>query len=175
MSLRRVVLILVSMLMAAGIAAARPPGPCAGEAGCRGGPRAGHGAHGDDHAGFHALLDARDRIRRDVTQLPDGVETLTESDDPAVAEAIRTHVRAMYARLEEGRPIHARDPLFAELFRHADAIAMTMEPTPAGIRVRETSTDPWVVKLIQAHADVVNRFLANGHAEMRRNHPLPPR
>jgi hypothetical protein len=110
-----------------------------------------------------------------VTRLPDGVETLTESDDPEVAEKIRVHVRAMDARMKEGRPIHARDPLFAELFRHADAITMTIEPTQDGVRVRETSSDAWVVELIQAHAEVVSRFLANGHAEVRRNHDLPPR
>ena len=129
----------------------------------------------DDRATFHFLLGARDRIRREVVPLPDGVETLTESSDPEVAEKIRSHVRAMESRLLEGRPIHVRDPLFAEIFRHADAITLTFEPTPNGIRVRETSSDPWVVKLIQEHAAVVSRFLENGHAEVRRNHPLPPR
>jgi hypothetical protein len=41
--------------------------------------------------------------------------------------------------------------------------------------VVETSTDPYVVKLLQAHAEVVNGFIANGHAEMMKNHPLPAR
>jgi hypothetical protein len=31
------------------------------------------------------------------------------------------------------------------------------------------------VRLIQAHAEVVNRFLAHGMAEMHRDHPLPAR
>jgi len=128
-----------------------------------------------DHDVFLFLLDHRDDIRRRVTELPDGVETLTESADPKIADQVREHVRAMYARMKEGRPIHARDPLFAELFRHADAITMTLEPTEKGVRVRETSGDPYVAKLIKAHAEVVSRFLANGHAEMRRNHEVPAR
>jgi len=166
-------------LVAAGTASAACP--CAGSecrgaaaAGCQ--PGRGRGGHGDDdHATFQFLLDSRDRIRRQVTNLPNGVETLTESDDPEVAAKIETHVRAMEARLASGRPIHARDPLFAELFRHAAAIELVIEPTPKGVRVRETSGDPYVVELIQAHAQVVNAFVANGHAEMRKNHAVPPR
>jgi hypothetical protein len=33
--------------------------------------------------------------------------------------------------------------------------------TAQGVRVLETSLDPYVVRLIQAHADVVSAFLAN--------------
>ena len=135
----------------------------------------GDSAHQEDMALFHFLLDHREEIRRSVEELPDGVETLTESDDAEIAGKIREHVRAMYSRLEEGRPIHARDPLFAEIFRHADKIEMTMENTEEGLRVRETSADPYVAKLIKSHAEVVSGFLANGRAEMRKNHPVPER
>ncbi|AUX24248.1 uncharacterized protein SOCEGT47_047850 [Sorangium cellulosum] len=139
----------------------------------------GHGPMGGDSAGssdrelFHYLLDHRGQVRRQVTMLPDGVETLTESDDPAVAQGIRDHVQAMRRRMEERRPIHARDPLFAAIFAHADRIAMTTTPTEKGVRVKETSTSPEVVRLIQAHATVIDAFLANGHAEVRRDHAAP--
>jgi uncharacterized protein len=136
---------------------------------------AGGGDHGEDMALFHFLLDHRDEIRRSVKELPDGVETLTESDVQETAEKIREHVRSMYQRLEESRPIHARDPLFAEIFRNADKIEMSIEDTERGLRVRETSTDPYVAKLIKSHAEVVSQFLVNGHAEMRKNHPVPER
>ena len=108
-----------------------------------------------------------------MTNLPDGVETLTESDNPKVTEKLQAHVLSMYRRVEDGRPIHARDPLFAELFRHADRITMQLVKTGKGVRVIETSADPYVAKLIQAHAQVVNRFLQHGRTEMRKNHPLP--
>jgi len=131
--------------------------------------------HENDMAMFHFLLDRGDVIDRTVKELPDGVETVTESDDPEVAATIREHVRSMYARLEEDRPIHRRDPLFAEVFRHADAIEMTIEETEKGLLVRETSSDPYVAKLIKSHAQVVSAFIDNGRSEMRKNHAVPER
>jgi hypothetical protein len=47
--------------------------------------------------------------------------------------------------------------------------------TAGGVRVIETSKDAYVVKLLQAHAEVVSAFLANGMSEVMKNHPLPPR
>jgi hypothetical protein len=110
-----------------------------------------------------------------VKKLAEGVETLTESDDPKVAAVIRDHVESMYKRVEDGNPIHMRDPLFAAIFGHAGKISMKVEPTKKGVRVIETSADPYVAKLIQAHAEVVNLFIANGHAEVRKNHAVPER
>jgi hypothetical protein len=122
---------------------------------------------------FHQLVDNRAKITRVVTPRPDGVESLTESDDAAVASLIQEHVDAMAARVKEARPIHQRDPLFAEVFKHASKIAMRIEPTPKGVRVFETSTDAYAVKLIQAHAEVVSLFLKNGREEMMKNHAVP--
>ena len=82
---------------------------------------------------------------------------------------------ASLARVKEGRPIHRRDPLFAERFLYADRIEARHEPTAGGIRLVETSQDAYVVKLLQAHADVVSAFIAHGRAEMMKNHPVPPR
>ena len=134
-----------------------------------------HEGHQEDMQLFHALLDHRGAIDRRVTLRPDGIATVTESDNPAVAKMLQDHVDAMIARVTEARPIHQRDPLFREIFRHADRIEAQVERTPKGVRVVETSTDPYVVKLIQAHAEVVNGFIANGHAEMMKNHEVPPR
>jgi len=64
----------------------------------------------------------------------------------------------MSARVKEQRPIHMRDPLFREVFAHADKIVMRHENTPKGVKVVETSGDPYVAKLIQAHAEVVSLF-----------------
>jgi hypothetical protein len=120
--------------------------------------------------GIHALFAARDQIRRTVTQIPGGVKTTTESDDPAVVAQLREHVRSMFARLEDGRPIHARDPLFAALFENADKIHVQTENTPKGITVTETSDDPKVAALVRRHAEVVSQFIANGMQEMMRSH-----
>jgi len=129
----------------------------------------------EDRKSFHFLLANRARIRRTIKQLPNGVETVTESDDPEVAAGIQTHVAAMHVRLKEGRGIHLRDPLFREVFHHADEIHMTIEDIENGVRVTETSDDPYVASLVQAHAHVVSKFIEHGHDEVRRNHDVPPR
>lgn len=134
---------------------------------------------GADHAAdmelFHYLGDHGKEIRRTIKVIPKGVDTLTESDNPEVAEKIRRHVASMSSRVEQQRPIHMRDPLFAEVFKHAKQISMTHEATEKGVRVVETSDDPYVATLIQAHAEVVSLFIQNGRAEMMKNHDVPAR
>lgn len=142
-----------------------------GGRGRQGGP--GDAAHAVDMKAIQFLLANRSKIQRTVKNLPDGVETVTESDDPEVTKVLVEHVNAMYKRVEENRPIHARDPLFAELFRNASTLVMKVEKTEKGVKVIETSKNPFSAKLIQAHAKVVSLFLKNGHAEVRKNHAVP--
>ena len=122
---------------------------------------------------FHYLLDYRSEVTRSVKKLEHGVETLTESKNPEVASKIKEHVASMHQRVKEGRGIHMRDPLFAAIFRNTKSITMTVEPTEKGVRVIETSTQPFVAKLIQAHAEVVSKFIERGHSEVQKNHPVP--
>ena len=132
-------------------------------------------AHRADMLVFHQLFEHRAEITRQVVLRADGVDTITESTNPEVTRLLQTHVASMLARVKEGRAIHRRDPLFAELFRYADQIEASYESTAGGVRVIETSKDPYVVKLVQAHAKVVSAFLANGWSEIMKNHPVPPR
>ena len=134
----------------------------------------GHEQHADMQL-FHALFARRAEITREITLRPDGVESLTESGSPDVAEMLYAHVESMIARVKEARPIHQRDPLFREIVRNASRINAQYERTPKGIRVVETSSDAYVVKLIQAHAEIVTAFITNGHAEMMKNHAVPSR
>ena len=122
---------------------------------------------------FHSLLEDHQQIRRTVTKRDDGVETVTESDDPNVALAIQGHVAAMQRRVEKIQPIHMRDPLFAALFGKAATINMKITNTEKGVRDVESSDDPYVARLIQAHAAVVSKFAANGFPEARQNHAVP--
>lgn len=167
--------VLVVVLIAGGLFAQRGPGRGRG----KGGPGF-HGGRQDptfevDHKVIHFLLENGHKIRRQVKNLNNGIETLTESDDPRIAAKIQEHVAAMYDRLEDDRPIHMRDPLFRELFRHTDKIEMKSEETKKGIRVVETSKDAYVVKLLQEHAKVVSLFIKNGRAEAHKNHAVPTR
>lgn len=129
--------------------------------------------HDADRDVFQFLLTNHDKIKRTVKELPDGVETFTESENAEVAAKIKEHVEWMAHRIKETNPIRMRDPLFAEIFKHTDKIKMLHEDTDKGVRVIETSTDPYVVKLIQAHSKVVSGFVERGFAEAMKNHPVP--
>jgi len=150
---------------------AQPPGKGKGKGFGKGGG-GGPGMQADREI-FHFLLDNRKDIRRTITKLDDGVETLTESDKAEVTKKIQEHVESMHRRVSNGQGIHLRDPLFAEIFRYYDKIVMKIEKTAKGVKVKETSKDPYVIQLIQAHAEVVSKFIANGYDEVHRNHSLP--
>jgi hypothetical protein len=146
-----------------------------GRGGGPGGPGGPDERFAQDRNDFHYLLEHHTEIRRTVTNRPDGVQTLTESDNPEVAAKIQEHVDSMHDRIKNRLPIHMRDPLFAAVFGHADKIKMQWEATDKGVRVVETSDDPYVARLIQAHAQVVNLFVKNGFGEPHKNHAVPPR
>ncbi len=166
---------MMMMVMTIGLGAQGGPPPDRGMQGGGMGGMKSDPSHMADMEVFHALMDHREQIQRTVTVRADGVDTLTESDDPAVVTLIQTHVNAMYGRVKEARPIHIRDPLFRAVFENAGKIVMTHEMTPKGIKVTETSADPYVAQLIKAHAEVVSLFIKNGQPEMMKNHDVPPR
>jgi len=152
------------------------------QAGSRGRGRGGHGkgrgasdpSMKADQSLIRTLLTNRDQIKRQIKLLPNGIETLTETDNPRLRAILVKHVQSMKKRVEQVRPIHLRDPLFAALFRNAKKVtAMEVVATKRGVHVVETSNDPFTVKLIQAHAIVVSLFIKNGHQEVRKNHPVP--
>ena len=45
------------------------------------------------------LVHNNTKIKRSVTKLPDGIRTVTESDDPKIAQDIKAHVASMSGRL----------------------------------------------------------------------------
>lgn len=167
---KRYILALAALLVASGVAAlAQPPQ----------GRGMGHGrgmmmdeTHMADMEVFHQLFDHRTEITRQITQLRDGVDTLTESDNPKVTELLQRHLDSMVARVHEARPIHQRDPLFREIFANTGKIKMEVKRTPKGVRVIETSDDPYVAKLVKQHADVIGLFIQNGRSEAMKDHPV---
>lgn len=124
---------------------------------------------------IHQLLGDNKKITRKVTKLPNGVETLTESTDLKIAALIKSHTLSMQKRMKEGRPIRTWDPLFAELFQNHKKVAMTIVNTKNGVRVIETSKDPYTITLIQWHAEAVNGFVKSGMPGMHKEHPAPPK
>lgn len=124
---------------------------------------------------IHALLAENKKVKRTVKDLPNGVETLTESKDKKTADLIKAHTLAMAKRVKTGAAFRHWDPLFAEIFANHKKIKMSVELTSNGVKVRETSDDPYAVRLIQWHAQAVNGFVKDGMAGMHKSHPAPPK
>jgi len=129
----------------------------------------------DERSDIHDLFSNHEQIRRTVTNLPDGIRTVTESDDPAVAETIKKHVADMGKRVDEGRDpgLPIESPALHAIFRDKNKIKSTYEVTEKGIVVVQTSTDARAVKALQDHAaevtDLARRGMAAAHEAMMKN------
>jgi hypothetical protein len=128
----------------------------------------GDAAFGADMQLVHGMLQGHDKIRRSVTNLPDGIRTVTESDDPQVAQLIKSHVASMAKRLEEGRIFNLFSPTLPVLFENKEAVKTAVETTPKGAIVTQTASDPKVVAALQAHAAEVSELAQDGMAAMMR-------
>lgn len=138
----------------------------------------GHGRRGGfrpDMTTIHAMFDDSDKIKRTITNLPNGAETLTESDDEHIAGLLQEHVPAMAGRVDNNEPLPPMTfhPLFTALIKGADKVDFKYEDTEKGIKVTYTSDDPQMVVVIQEHAKLVSRFLKNGMSEIHKPYVLP--
>jgi hypothetical protein len=109
-----------------------------------------------------------DKIERSVTNLPNGIRTVTESADPAVRDAIIAHVASMNQRLDEGREFNRFSQTLPVLFANKDKIRTEVETTLKGSVVTQTSDDPAVVAALQAHAQEVSELARDGRLAMMR-------
>lgn len=135
-----------------------------------------HGsATAEERSNIHELVFNHDRIKRTVTNLPDGIRTVTESDDSRIAEVIKKHVAEMGKRVEEGRDpgLPVESPALHSIFRNKDKITSAYEVTGKGIVVVQTSTDASTVKALQDHAaevsDLARRGMVAMHEAMMKN------
>lgn len=127
-----------------------------------------------DMRSIRGLLTNHQKVKRRVEDIPGGVRTVTTSDDPKIAELIRTHVRQMKARYQRDQAIRGMDPVFRELFENRDKAKLTYEDIPGGIQVTHTSGDPQVVLLIRQHArHFVSEAAEQGMSRAMRPTPLP--
>ncbi len=132
-------------------------------------------ATADDMSTIHDLAAYHDRIKRTVENLPDGIRTVTESDDPEIAKLIKEHVAKMGERVRAGKMMRVplESPAVHEIYRNKDKIRTTAEQTAKGVIVVQTSADPKIAKLLQEHAVEVTSLVEGGtqamHAAMMRN------
>jgi hypothetical protein len=186
----------IGLALAAGSTIAHQPAPARGAApAAASGAQHDHGAHGAaaDHAMrggtqvppmaamqsdpaaradldlVHTMVHGHASISRTVTDLPDGIRTLTESSDPAVAAALMAHVGSMVQRLESGKEFNLFSSTIPVLFANRDRIVTRFEVTPRGAMVVQTSTDPMVAAALQAHAREVSELATEGPVAMQRN------
>lgn len=137
------------------------------------GPMAGSMQHadeafGDDMQLVHAMIFNHETIKRTVTNLPDGIRTITESDDPQVAQAIKAHVASMERRLGDGKEFNLFSSTIPVLFANRDKIKTVVATTEKGSTVTQTSSDPEVVAALQAHAIEVSELARDGMVAMMR-------
>ena len=144
---------------------AGPHGPMAGPTAMLTRQDAGSSA---DMALVHDLLFNNTRIKRTVTNLPDGIRTTTESDDPEVVRSIQAHVASMSQRLEDGREFNIFSTSLPVLFENREEISSKVEMTEKGVVVTRTSTNREVVAALQQHATEVTDLVREGMVAMRR-------
>ena len=104
------------------------------------------------------------KIRRSVEHLPNGIKTITETDDDDLRESIVTHVAFMVTRLEDGRnpQVIIQSPTLDLLFDRYDEIDTSVEVTDRGVQVIQTSSNSEVVALLQQHAAEVSDMSERG-------------
>jgi hypothetical protein len=131
----------------------------------RGGPGAGMMAQ---MAGIHELFANHEGITRTVTNRPDGIRTVTESAVPRVAQLLKEHVASTNAQVatgdDPGLPMES-DALHL-IYELHDRIRTTVEETPTGVVVTQTSSDPKAVAALQQHASEVSELVKGGMAAM---------
>lgn len=117
----------------------------------------------------HEMIGNHNLITRKVTNLANGINTITESNDPQTAQAIKAHVASMTQRLKDGREFNLFSPTIPVLFANRDKIKTKVYTTAKGVIVTQTSDDPTVVAALQTHASEVSELARDGMVAMMRS------
>lgn len=116
----------------------------------------------------HEMMTNHAKLRRTVTNLPNGVRTVTESDDPAMIQAVQGHVATTgeLVRTAHDPNLPMESPVLRGVLRNGDKVTRTVERTANGVIVVETSSDSATVALLQQHAAEVTALVERGMAAM---------
>ena len=121
------------------------------------------------------LFQKHNEIKRLVENIPNGIITVTESDNEELRTSIIDHVTMMVTRLQEEKnpQVIIQSPTLHEIFEYYDEIETEIELTEKGISVIQTSENPEVVALLQQHAseisDMVDRGMQAVHERMMKS------
>ena len=105
-------------------------------------------------------------ITRDVTNLPNGIHTVTRSLDEDVMDQLVSHVFGMIGRVEDNDDpeIIIQSRTLDIFFERGDEIETEIELTDEGIVVIQTSEDPELIAALQEHAAEVTELADRGMA-----------
>ena len=121
------------------------------------------------------LFQKHNEIKRLAENIPNGIITVTESDNEELRSSIVDHVTMMVTRLQEEKnpQVIIQSPTLHEIFKYYDEIETEIELTEKGISVIQTSENPKVVALLQQHAseisDMVDRGMQAIHERMMKS------
>jgi hypothetical protein len=111
---------------------------------------------------YMEMFDHHREIRRTVSQLPNGIRTVTESDNPRIAMLLHEHVPSMYRHVSEGNEVRCMSDSLPTMFRNAAQYNRHLQLTKTGVAVTETSGNPVVLAAIRRHAREVTGFVQEG-------------
>jgi len=103
-------------------------------------------------------------ITREVTNLPNGIRTVTRSSDEDVMAVLVSHVVGMIDRVGRGDDpeIFIQSPTLDILFARGADMQSQIDVTDVGIVVVRTSTDPDVIAALHTHAQEVSDMADRG-------------
>lgn len=121
-----------------------------------------------DMAIYMEMFSRHTEIRRHVEQLPNGIRTVTESDDAHIVALLQEHVPSMWAHVNAGDEVRCMSNSLPTMFRNAGKYRRALTVTPKGVAVTEASDDPVVLAAIRRHAEEVSGFVNEGMPAMMR-------
>ncbi len=124
-------------------------------------------------AELRALFENHAELTRRVENLPNGIRTVTETENSELRDALASHIMSMFLRVDEKRDpeIPIQSPTLDILFEKSESIVTEMEYTATGVAIVQTSSDPEVVTALQVHAaevsDLALRGMQSAHEAMQ--------
>jgi hypothetical protein len=131
----------------------------------------GENATAEESAELATMFRNYETLTREVTNLPNGIRTVTKSSDPEVMASLISHVSGMIGRVETGDDpkIMIQSPTLDIFFARGKGITSDIQVTDEGIVVVQTATDPEVITALHVHAAEVSDMAARGMAAVHDN------
>jgi hypothetical protein len=124
----------------------------------------GENATSEESAELAVMFRNFETITREVTNLPNGIRTVTRSSDEDVMNQLVSHVFGMVRRVEDNDDpkIIIQSRTLDIFFQRGDEIESEIELTDEGIVVTQTSQDAELVAALQEHAAEVTDMADRG-------------